>query len=531
MASKKNSNDQKFDVNFQKFVIDGQEMSFEEYSKWLLGIFGIDDPNTLKFNETSQAKSTKQEPKQSKDTATKKSNTKTASTAKTSKKPSEKKSKKNIFGMTEEEAKSTREFFDTFFGGSFESSPSATTPIQKSKTETAKKVEKVSSQATQKTSNKPSQNKSAGVSKTYQKSTPFSKVLNCSQNSKSDVGAFNFTFGETAQKPEVFDISSFPHIVIEGRSGSGKSAIVKMILLSLMKNYSQEELNLTILEEKLYDSQGEYKEYSEFLDLPHVILANVLNLSGWALNQLSFIDTELENRKQMFLEANVGDFNEFNSRARENGEQILPYLVAVIDEFNLSEKLTEARKQKELVNKILTEAKGFGISLIIVSQSVSYNGCFDVLSLKSNAMIISCDSDLVERFDLLGDSNGDFRQVFCQKPKKHEAVILQTAELKNEDALKEINSLSQVYGAPSVKLSSIKKGEIAKLYGDVLEYAISRKFLSASMLRSEKGVSYIESKRAIEIFEKLGVIAPSIEYRPHDTLITEKQLKELLKNK
>ncbi len=463
----------------------------------IFGDFSVPNPKstsakTKKSSQTSTAKSS---------SSSKKQDSKPESKMSSSAPKTRKGTKKNCLGLTDEDVKSLQGFFSVLENN-----------IDNGKTDSSN----VTSGSTQKTKKPQSQASQKTIkSKSQSYSLPISSLLKSLERSKGKVGCYNFSFGTQQDMPVIYDLSKLPHVILEQASGSGKTTVAKMILLSLMNNFSPSELKVAICEEKEYQT---HLEYGEFLDLPYISCANVLSLEGWLYNLLSFIDTELENRKQRFLELGVSDFNSFNALRKENGEETLPYLVAVIDELKLQAKSENDYQNRLILHKILNEAKDFGISLIVVTQDFADGIYLQESSLNQNVLRVIFSYDTIKT-----------KTVVCKNAKNGGEKSVLVANASATDLSNEIKVFSKNLETSTIKLSTIDKKEIVKEYKDILSFAISRKFLSASMLRSEKGLDYVTSRKVIALFEKLGLIAPSIEYRPHDTLITEEQLKKLIK--
>ncbi|HLC95085.1 MAG TPA: DNA translocase FtsK 4TM domain-containing protein, partial [Patescibacteria group bacterium] len=137
------------------------------------------------------------------------------------------------------------------------------------------------------------------------------------------------------------DLRKMPHLLIAGRTGSGKSVCINTLLLSLLYQNSPEDLKLILVDPKRV-------ELSAFKGIPHlktdVIVENkkVVNVLRWAVS-------EMERRYKCLEESHAKDLHIYrekyargemktvvdmeSGKVREENLEPLPYIVIVIDEM------------------------------------------------------------------------------------------------------------------------------------------------------------------------------------------------------
>ncbi len=154
-----------------------------------------------------------------------------------------------------------------------------------------------------------------------------------------------------------------PHGLVVGATGSGKSELVRTLVLGLAVTHSPDELNLV-----LADFKGG-ATFAGMADLPHVA-ALITNLS----DELALLDRmhdalggELV-RRQERLRADGYASARDHERARLSGAALdpLPSLVVVVDEF--SEMLTARPELLELFVAIGRLGRSLGLHLLLASQ-------------------------------------------------------------------------------------------------------------------------------------------------------------------
>lgn len=170
-----------------------------------------------------------------------------------------------------------------------------------------------------------------------------------------------------------FSDNNSPHLLIGGTTGSGKSEALNILLFSLVKFYSPEELKLILV-----DPKG--TELEKFSQVPHLLHPIGIDDSE-ALDLLKIAVEEMQTRYEKIKSTRSRTIAEFNSKVPKE-EQLARWLI-VLDEYG---DLTQDPNSKKLIEheliRIAQKARAAGIHLIIATQKPSA----DVIStnLRSN---------------------------------------------------------------------------------------------------------------------------------------------------
>ncbi|GAA9740849.1 hypothetical protein VN0138_09210 [Helicobacter pylori] len=134
------------------------------------------------------------------------------------------------------------------------------------------------------------------------------------------------------------------HTLICGRSESGKSNFLHVLIQNLAFYYAPNEIQLFLLD---YKEGVEFNAYTDPAILEHARLVSVASSVGFGVSFLSWLDKETKRRGELFKQFNVKDLSDY----RKHGE--MPRLIVVIDEFQVlfSDSTT---KEKERVERYLT---------------------------------------------------------------------------------------------------------------------------------------------------------------------------------
>lgn len=192
---------------------------------------------------------------------------------------------------------------------------------------------------------------------------------------------------DTVGNPIVADLATAPHLLIAGTTGSGKSAGVNSMMVSLLLKRSPDELRLIMVDPKTV-------EFTQYQNLPH-LLTPIITDPFSALAAVSWLVSEMERRYKLLTSLrvpNIGECNELIRRENAKGNKVydpawsadmggeppvlkpVPYIVLVIDEFADLMAVSSGAKKGEksldgLISRIVAKARAAGIHFILATQS------------------------------------------------------------------------------------------------------------------------------------------------------------------
>ncbi|MGD3112451.1 type VII secretion protein EccCa [Streptomyces sp. YGL11-2] len=166
---------------------------------------------------------------------------------------------------------------------------------------------------------------------------------------------------------ESSELGMGPHGLCVGATGSGKSELLRTIVLALVATHPPEDLALVLV-----DYKGG-ATFAPFANLPHVagVITNLENQAGLVERVHASLAGEVKRRQQVLKDAgNVADIGHF-SALRANGRpdlEALPHLFVVIDEFG--ELLTAKPDFIDLFLSIGRIGRSIGVHLLLSSQRI-----------------------------------------------------------------------------------------------------------------------------------------------------------------
>jgi len=158
--------------------------------------------------------------------------------------------------------------------------------------------------------------------------------------------------------PIVGDLSSMPHLLIAGTTGSGKSVCINTIILSLLYRHGPEKCKFILIDPKML-------ELSTYEGIPH-ILCPVITEAKKAASVLGWVVKEMENRYKLMTRVGVRNIDGYNSKHKLP----MPYIVVIVDE--MSDLMLVAGKEIEgYIQKLSQMARAAGIHIIMATQRPS----------------------------------------------------------------------------------------------------------------------------------------------------------------
>lgn len=155
------------------------------------------------------------------------------------------------------------------------------------------------------------------------------------------------------------------HGLIVGRTGSGKSNLMHVIITTLTLKYSPSEVQLYLIDFK----QGvEFKCYAAN-KLPHALTIAIESEREFGLSVLRRLQSEMQARGERFRNVNCTGIAEF----REKTGQILPRILLLVDEFQefFSEEDALGTEAKAILDQLVRQARYSGIHVLLGSQTLT----------------------------------------------------------------------------------------------------------------------------------------------------------------
>ncbi|MEU7591707.1 type VII secretion protein EccCa [Streptomyces sp. NPDC039022] len=190
---------------------------------------------------------------------------------------------------------------------------------------------------------------------------------------------------------ESSELGMGPHGLCVGATGSGKSELLRTLVLALAATHPPEDLALVLV-----DYKGG-ATFAPFADLPHVagVITNLENQAGLVERVHASLAGEVKRRQQLLKDAgniaDIGDYAALRGSRRPDLDP-LPHLFVVIDEFG--ELLTARPDFIDLFLSIGRIGRSIGVHLLLSSQRIeggNFKGLDTYLSYRLGLRTFSAD--------------------------------------------------------------------------------------------------------------------------------------------
>ncbi|MBO4882427.1 MAG: DNA translocase FtsK [Lachnospiraceae bacterium] len=394
-----------------------------------------------------------------------------------------------------------------------------------------------------------------------------------SKEFKDSKASLSFAVGKDIEgKTVVANIADFPHVLIAGTTGSGKSVCINTLILSLLYKSSPENVQLMLVDPKVV----ELKVYNGIPHLPF----DVVTKPKAASEMLKWAVSEMERRYRLFADREVRDIEGYNTYVEdvnagrrepvpadtyEESDSLtpalrkLPRIVIIIDEL-ADLMMVAAKEVEESIVRLAQLARACGMHLVVATQRPSV----DVITglIKANmpsrvafAVSSGVDSrtilDTVGAEKLLGKGDMLFYPKGKMKPERLQGAFVSDKEvtdvtyrLRNEyrnsafrnplDGVDGIDDLKKriidiengVDPSVSSSASSASSSSGNSVFGDELfveagKYIIRSGKASIDHLQRVLKIGFNRAARIMDELADNGVVGQEQGTKPRDILMTE----------
>lgn len=364
------------------------------------------------------------------------------------------------------------------------------------------------------------------------------------RNSKSKL---SFAVGkDLAGKPVITDISTMPHLLIAGATGSGKSVCINTLIMSILYKASPDEVKFIMIDPKVV-------ELSVYNGIPH-LLSPVVTDPKKAAGALAWAVAEMTRRYNLFAEFGVRDLKGYNLKAQslahfaneeEEPPQILPQIVIVVDE--LADLMMVAPGEVEdAICRLAQLARAAGLHLIIATQRPSVNVITGLIKANMPSRIaLSVTSGIDSRVildmngaeKLLGKGDMLFYPSGYPKPARVQGGFVSDDEIQkvvdyvskeepdyDNEVSEAINSSVVSSAASGVQQSS----DTDVYFADAGKFIIEKDKASIGMLQRAFKIGFNRAARIMDQLCDAGVVGEEEGTKPRKILMTYEQFENYL---
>ena len=334
---------------------------------------------------------------------------------------------------------------------------------------------------------------------------------------------------DVAGNPMVIDLATLPHLLIAGRTGTGKSVCLNSMIVSMLMTRRPDEVRMLMIDPKMV-------ELSPYKRLPHLMHPVVTDMRkaeailGWAVEKM-------EERYQILARAGVRHITSYNQlgeeelmermqpESDEDRRQIpthMPFIVIIADEI-ADLMMTAAKEVETHIIRLAQKSRAVGIHLVLATQKPTV----DVITglIKSNlparvAFQVASRTDSRVVLDEMGADkllgNGDLLFLW---PGTSTLIRGQGTYLSDDEinhvieavATTEpqfVKELVQLKTATADGSTGMALSDRDELYEAAIDIVIREGRGSVSLLQRALGIGYGRAARLIDYMAEDGFVGP-----------------------
>lgn len=254
------------------------------------------------------------------------------------------------------------------------------------------------------------------------------------------------------------DMKVSPSSIFLGSTGSGKTSLLHVLILSAAYFYSPKELNICLVDFKGKDSSTEFNMYKKGgeLYIPHVNYLSLKSTAENALDMLDMIESMHGERMKLLSKNNVEDIVQYNNlpAIKGNPDRIIPRVIFVIDEYNTMMMGGVEGDDTSMVSDtiatklftLLTRIRSTGISILLSGHSTEGLNEKHMNNIRTRVALAGYKGQL---FDLKYDETDNDKSILSEKGKSIISTDLGTS--------KRIVSLAYAGGTSSSRQLALAK--------------------------------------------------------------------------
>ncbi len=320
----------------------------------------------------------------------------------------------------------------------------------------------------------------------------------------------------------VSDLTTMPHLLIAGTTGSGKSVCISSIITGILLTKRPDEVKMILIDPKMV-------EMTAFNTIPH-LMCPIVTETQTAVQILEWATVKMDERYSLLAEARVKNITEYNSlgadeiikrfdpSSAEEESKIpkkLVYIVIVIDEL-ADLMMTAAKEIEAYIVRLAQKSRAVGIHIVLATQRPQATVVTGLI--KSN-MPTRIGFRVAARLDsrIVLDQNGAETllgegDMLFLKPGTSDLVRAQGTFVDEEEVKRIVRHLKEI-AEPQFhpELTELKKLDVSdmvkdEMFDEAVQIVLETQRGSVSLLQRRLNVGYARASRIIEMMAAMGVL-------------------------
>ena len=309
--------------------------------------------------------------------------------------------------------------------------------------------------------------------------------------------------------PIIGDLSSMPHLLIAGTTGSGKSVCINTIILSLLYRHTPDKCKFILIDPKML-------ELSTYEGIPN-LLCPVITEAKKAASVLGWVVKEMENRYKLMTKVGVRNIDGYNSKHKT----FMPYIIVIVDEMS-DLMLVSGKDIENYIQKLSQMARAAGIHIIMATQRPSVDVITGTIKANFPTRISFQVSSKIDSRTILGEQGaeqllGKGDMLFMSSANKITRIH---APFVTEDEIEKVNNFLRSQAEPNYveeilqfsekedeNISDSEINDKDELYQNAVQIVKNEGKASTSFLQRKLQIGYNRAARIIDMMEENGLVS------------------------
>jgi len=352
--------------------------------------------------------------------------------------------------------------------------------------------------------------------------------------------------------PFVADLTTMPHLLIAGSTGSGKSVCLNTIITSFLYKAHPSEVQMIMIDPKRLELSTYSQLYRHHLAHVEGLKEKVATSPKSAIATLKAVEQEMERRYEVLAGAAVRNIEEYNQRVAEgrikedDGPAApLSYLVLIIDELaDLMMTSSAHNDVEEPIARLTQMSRAVGIHLIVATQRPSVDVITGVIKANFPARMAFQVATKVDSRTIL-DMNGAEKllgrgDMLFLPPGSPEPIRIHNGYISLTEIEQIISHINKQPMYPKSPLPAFQEeeeeglsrdgmgtGKRDALFDEAMSIVVRTGQGSVSILQRRLKVGYSRAARLIDELEQAGVVGPFEGSKAREVLMTPEDLEAL----
>jgi len=352
-------------------------------------------------------------------------------------------------------------------------------------------------------------------------------------------------------RPLVVDLTKMPHLLIAGRTGTGKSVCLNTLILSILMTRTPEQVRMLMIDPKMV-------ELSPYTRIPHLMNPVITDMKK-AEAVLAWAVDKMEERYDLLARCRVRHLDNYNKLGKreilkrlgiEDEEEAdavpetMPYIVIIADEM-ADMMMTSGKDVEGHIIRLAQKSRAVGIHLVLATQKPTVDVITGLIKSNLPARIsfqVASRTDSRVVLDEMGADkllgNGDMLYL---APGTSNLTRAQGTYVSDD----EVNLIIEFYGDQepqySRELAQLGSGSAKgksgiealrardEMYEQAIEVVIREGRGSVSLLQRCLGIGYGRAARLVDYMAEDGIVGDYNGSQAREVLYTLEQWQALVR--